>query len=258
MELMDDIPYVSLQGVSYAPRKRQILSDVCLTLRRGEFVSIVGPSGSGKSTLLKILAGLVKPDAGEIIVANNVVRGPSARRNLMFQKPTLLPWLNVYDNVALGLKFATNDNKLHFQELIRDTLRQVGLSRHEQSPVQELSGGEQQRVALARSLVLLPELLMLDEPFSALDIISKEMLQYDLKQIVSSRNITTILVSHFLEEAIQLSDRVLLLSPRQGKIVEQITISESAYERTSEVIQKYLRDIESRFREVAVLYDEHI
>lgn len=251
-------PLLIVDKLSFLAGKEAILREVSFTVQEGEFITVVGPSGAGKSTLLKILAGLLPFRLGQIFLRGVDLVDYPRKPNLMFQKPTLLPWLNVFGNVAFGLKIQNKVEKEKISKLVREALRLVGLLHKEESSVGELSGGEAQRVALARSLVLEPEILLLDEPFSALDVLSKEMLQYDLLQIVEARKITTILVSHFLDEAIKMSDRILFLDPRLKKITREFAIKEAKSERGEWVIKKYLRELQNEFRELAFYYNEAI
>ncbi|MCS6984342.1 MAG: ABC transporter ATP-binding protein [Leptospiraceae bacterium] len=251
-------PFLEVRDLTYTVSGQTLLADVSFTVGKGEFVSIVGPSGAGKSTLLKLIAGLLPAKKGQILVEGKRVSGPQSRHNLMFQKPTLLPWLNVKQNVAFALLFSDEVGTEDKEKLVREALRVVGLLHKEKASVSDLSGGEMQRVALARSLVLKPKLLLLDEPFSALDIFSKEMLQHDLLEIVRMRNITTILVSHFLDEAVKMSDRILLLDPHAKKISRELVICEPRDGRSDAVVEKYLRQLESKFRELAYFYNESI
>jgi len=192
------------------------VEDLELRIAAGECIALIGESGCGKSTLLRMLAGLLIPDKGSIHIGGRRVSRPDANWNLMFQRPALYPWLNVRENVALGLRFAGRCRGLEAR--VDTMLALVGLADRGRARVQDLSGGQQQRVALARSLSLDPELLLLDEPFSALDTITRRTLQSEVGRIVRACGITSVVVTHDIEEAVTLGDRVVLMSPNPGRL----------------------------------------
>jgi NitT/TauT family transport system ATP-binding protein len=201
------------------------LDNVSLTVHEGEFVScLVGPSGSGKSTLLNIIAGLEKPDSGYVQVDGKPVTGPGRDRMVMFQESALFPWLNVLDNVLFGLKLKPNLTNRDRLEVAQYYLQLVGLERFLRANVHELSGGMKQRVALARALAPNPSVLLMDEPFAALDAMTREQLYSDLQDIWRKRRKTIIFVTHNVREATCLGDRILLLSPSPGRIQEEFAI----------------------------------
>jgi NitT/TauT family transport system ATP-binding protein len=200
------------------------VDDVSLEFREGEFVAIVGLSGCGKSTLLNAVAGLVKPRSGTIEVAGRRVSGPGPDRALVFQKPSLLPWRTVWRNVTYGLELR---NVPHAEATTRarrfvDLVRLTGF---EDFHPRQLSGGMQQRVNLARALVCDPEVLLLDEPFGALDAITREMMQRELLSIWEQTRKTVLMVTHQIDEALFLADRVVVLSARPARVVEDIEVS---------------------------------
>ena len=197
------------------------LKDIELTISPGEKVALIGRSGCGKSTLLHMLAGLLIPSDGCVRINGRQVTRPSAKWNMMFQKPSLYPWMNVYQNAALGLTFTGEKDP----EKIKDLLALVGLSDKADANVQSLSGGQQQRVALARSLATTPELLLLDEPFSALDAFTRSSLQDEVIRIVSKVKLTMIIVTHDIDEAVVMADRVLIMSANPGGIVGEAKIN---------------------------------
>jgi sulfonate transport system ATP-binding protein len=191
------------------------LLDVSLQVRPGEFLSIIGGSGCGKSTLLRIVAGLERPDAGEVTVADQRVSGPGKDRGIMFQDHRLLPWLTVERNVAFGLGQLPRREAL---DLARETLGVVGLAGFEQAYPHQLSGGMAQRAALARVLVNKPRVLLLDEPFGALDALTKIQMQEELLRLWQAERATVILVTHDIDEAVFLGDRVAIMASRPGTI----------------------------------------
>lgn len=202
------------------------LNDASLTVNEGEFVSLVGPSGCGKSTLLRLIAGLDNPDLGEVLLDGTAILGPGYERGLVFQDPTLFPWLNVKNNVASGLIARKVYNKK--QNEVQDYINLVGLTGFENSYPHQLSGGMAQRVALARALaralVNHPKVLLLDEPLGALDAFTRMQMQDEILRIWQERQITVVLVTHDIDEAIYMSDRIIIMTPRPGKIQEIINV----------------------------------
>ncbi len=202
------------------------LDSVSLEVHEGEFVScLVGPSGSGKSTLLNIIAGLEKPDGGAVLIDGSPITGPGMDRMVMFQEPALFPWLNVLGNVLFGLNLKPGLNDKARLEVARYYLHLVGLERFERAYIHELSGGMKQRVALARALAPNPTILLMDEPFAALDAMTREQLYADLQEIWRKRRKTIIFVTHNVREAICLGNRILLLSASPGRIQEEFPIA---------------------------------
>jgi len=200
------------------------LESVSIELTEGEFVCLVGPSGCGKSTLLNLIAGLDRADGGEILVDGKPVLGPGRDRMVMFQEAALFPWLDVMGNVLFGLKLKPNLDAHARREVARFYLRMVGLEEFAHAAIHELSGGMRQRVALARSLAPNPRVLMMDEPFGALDAMTREQLYRDLQEIWQARRKTILFVTHNVREAVCLGDRVLLMTPRPGRVREQFTV----------------------------------
>ena len=199
------------------------LQNIDLEIEQGEFVCIVGPSGCGKSTLLHLIAGLDKPTTGQITVDGGPVKGPGTDRILLFQELGLFPWLNVRQNVEFGLKMA-GVSKEERKERARIFLRMVHLSHFEEHYIHQLSGGMRQRVALARSLALRPKILLMDEPFAALDAQTRDMLHDELERIWKETAPTIVFVTHNVREAVRLGDRVLLMSFRPGRIKAQFEV----------------------------------
>lgn len=202
----------------------QALDNVSLQVGEGEFVCLVGASGCGKSTLLNIIAGLEQPDSGTVTADGLRVTEPGRQRLVMFQESALFPWLDVLGNVLFGLKLKPHLSSKDRKEIARYYLELVGLSRFERANIHELSGGMKQRVALARALAPNPRMLLMDEPFAALDALTREQLYGDLQQIWESRRKTIIFVTHNVREAACLGDRVLLFSPHPGRIREEFVV----------------------------------
>lgn len=207
-----------------AQGKVEALKDVSLTVNEGEFVCLVGPSGCGKSTLLNLVAGLNKPDSGEILVEDTPVTGPGRDRMVMFQEHALFPWLDVLGNVLFGLKLKPNLTDPERKEVAKFYLHLVGLEKFEHAAIHELSGGMRQRVALARSLAPNPRILLMDETFGALDALTREQLYGEIQQIWEKRKKTILFVTHNIREAVCLGDRVILFSPHPGRIVKEFNI----------------------------------
>src|SRR4051794_40871156 len=202
----------------------QALEDVSLAVDEGEFVCIVGASGCGKSTLLNIIAGLEKPDSGTVFADGKPVKGPGRERLVMFQESALFPWLDVLGNVLFGLKLKPNLTTKDRLDVAKYYLELVELTRFERSNIHELSGGMKQRVALARALAPNPRVLLMDEPFAALDALTREQLYGDLQRIWKARKKTIVFVTHNVREAACLGDRVVLFSPHPGRVQEEFLI----------------------------------
>lgn len=193
------------------------LDKVSLAIEPGEFISIVGPSGCGKSTLLRFLAGLDRPDNGSVSVDGETIERPSLKRGIVFQDHRLLPWLNVEKNIALGLHSVAGSEPAK-NERVRYLIDLVGLNGFEKALPHELSGGMSQRAAIARGLAPRPPLLLLDEPLGALDSLTRSHLQDELLAIWEREKSTVVMVTHDVEEAIYLSDRIIVMEPRPGRI----------------------------------------
>jgi NitT/TauT family transport system ATP-binding protein len=200
------------------------LDDVTLHIDEGEFVCLVGPSGCGKSTLLNIIAGLERPDRGVLQADGQAIAGPGPHRLVMFQEASLFPWLTVLGNVLFGLKLIKGVSAAERREKAEYFLELVGLKKFMHSNVHELSGGMKQRVALARALAPNPSVLLMDEPFGALDALTREQLYGDIQRIWSQHRKTIVFVTHNVREAVCLGDRVILFSPNPGRIREEFAI----------------------------------
>ncbi|MFE9206374.1 ABC transporter ATP-binding protein [Micromonospora sp. NPDC007230] len=220
--------WIEIAGLDkeYRPRKSaptQALSDINLTARRGEFISVVGPSGCGKTTLLKILAGLSPKTGGTVRIAGRDVTKPLPEVGMVFQAPTLLPWRTIFDNVMVPAEIQKLDPRRH-RERAQQLLDMVGLKGFERKYPHELSGGMQQRAGICRALVHDPAVLLMDEPFGALDAMTREYMNVELLRIWQESGQTIVLVTHSIPEAVFLSDRVVVLSPRPGRIAEIMPI----------------------------------
>ena len=202
---------------------RAALEDVSLAIRPGEFVSIVGASGCGKSTLLRLIVGLEGGHRGEIRLDGRRVEGTGLERGIVFQEHRLFPWLTVEQNVALGVLNAPGDRAAK-QRSVEEHVALVGLEEFRAAYPHQLSGGMAQRVAIARALAARPRVLLLDEPFGALDVLTRQRLQLALERIWRAEGITAILVTHDVEEAVALGDRVVVMRPRPGRIQRIIDV----------------------------------
>jgi NitT/TauT family transport system ATP-binding protein len=201
----------------------EVFKKVNLSIKEGEFISLLGPSGCGKSTLINIISGLDKADGGNVIIDNEEIHGTNVDRIMVFQNAALFPWMNVYQNVAFGLKNICKDSK-EIKRKVDQVLRKVHLSKFKTHYPHELSGGMKQRVSIARSLVMDPKVLLMDEPFSALDEQTRMLLHHELQQIWMETGKTIIFVTHNIREAVKLSDRVIVMGIRPGGIIEDIKI----------------------------------
>lgn len=199
------------------------VENITLDIQVGEFVSIVGPSGCGKSTLLDLIAGLTKPSSGQILLSGKQITQPGLDRGIVFQQYALYPWLTALENIEFGLEAKGVDKKTR-QEKAQYYLSLVGLAGFEKHYPNELSGGMKQRVAIARSLAYEPEILLMDEPFAALDAQTRETLQAELIHIWKSSKKTIVFITHSIDEAIYLSQRVAIMTSRPGRIKEIIEI----------------------------------
>ena len=215
---------VSLRGVGKKfPNGVTALRDATFDIREGEFVSLLGPSGCGKSTALRIIAGLTEPSAGDVTWRDQAAHGDAGEIGFVFQEPTLMPWANVASNVYLPLKIAGAD-RVQAMPRIREALQRVGLAAFENAFPRELSGGMKMRVSIARALVTVPKLLLMDEPFAALDEITRFRLNNDLLLLWQAMRQTAIFVTHSVFESVYLSSRIIVMTPRPGRVFADIPI----------------------------------
>ena len=199
------------------------LKDIDLDIRDAEFISIVGPSGCGKTTLLKILAGILSRTSGEVTMAGRSLSGPSRELGVVFQAPVLLPWRTVLQNVMVPIQVQRRDRAV-FEARARALIAMVGLAGFEHKYPSELSGGMQQRVGICRALVHDPSFLLMDEPFGALDAMTRESMNEELQRLWRESRKTILLVTHSIPEAVYLADRVVVMTPRPGRIVDVLDI----------------------------------
>jgi taurine transport system ATP-binding protein len=203
---------------------KPVLDDINLTLDGGELLVVLGPSGCGKTTLLNLIAGFVPYQHGSIVLAGKKVTGPGAERGVVFQNEGLLPWRNVQDNVGLGLQLSGVE-KLQRQRIAQDMLKKVGLEGAEKRFIWQLSGGQRQRVGIARALAANPQLLLLDEPFGALDAFTREQMQTLLLTLWQETGKQVLLITHDIEEAVFMATELVLLSPGPGRVLERLPLN---------------------------------
>ncbi|NUQ38551.1 MAG: ABC transporter ATP-binding protein [Caldilineales bacterium] len=224
-----DLQHVSLRYVS-SGREVHALEDVSLSIGQGEFVAVAGPSGCGKTTILKLVAGLLPPTQGRVLIDGHPVSGPQKNVGMAFQNPILLPWRTALQNVLLPLEVVQphrgqfRSQRRAYEERAHSLLHTVGLDGFADKPPYELSGGMQQRVSLCRALIHEPEILLLDEPFAALDAFTREELWSVLQALWTERRCTVILVTHDLREAVFLATRVHIMSKRPGRLIHETLI----------------------------------
>jgi ABC-type nitrate/sulfonate/bicarbonate transport system ATPase subunit len=222
--------------------RRQALSDISLSVGPGELVSLIGPSGCGKSTLLRLIAGLDTPDFGELLIGSDPIKEPSAERGLVFQDPNLFPWLTVRRNIEAGLvaRGVLREKRAEVDEF----MCLVGLEVFANAYPHHLSGGMAQRAALARALINHPKVLLLDEPLGALDAFTRMRMQDEVLRLWQARRTTMLLVTHDIDEAIYMSDRIMIMTPRPGRIERTISVNlDRPRQRTGEDFLRLRRDI---------------
>lgn len=215
--------HIALENITLGYNRLTVLEEVSLTLARGEFVVLLGPSGCGKSTILNLVAGFAKAQSGRVLCDGKPVVKPGPERGMIFQQPNLFPWLSVLENVTFGPRLRRHRAD-EVNQQAREWLRRVGLSGFEKHAPWQLSGGMKQRVALARAWLPGPEVLLLDEPFGALDAQTRLMMQELLREAWLQTPTTLLFVTHDVEEALFLADRIVVMSARPGRIVEEIRL----------------------------------
>jgi NitT/TauT family transport system ATP-binding protein len=217
-----DIEHLDMEFVARG-RRQKVLADIDLRIAPGEFFVIVGPSGCGKTTLLRILQGLVRPTSGRAAIGGREIKGPGTDRGFVFQNDALYPWRNVARNVVFGLELQRVDKSLAATRA-QAMIDLVGLRGFESYYPHELSGGMRQRVNLARALAIEPDILLMDEPFAALDALTRETMQQELLRIAAEAGTTVVFITHQIDEAIFLGDRVAVFSPSPGRLTATIAI----------------------------------
>lgn len=220
-------PKLSMNAVSKSFGEVLALKEINVQVHKGEFIAIVGPSGCGKTTLLRIAAGLETPTTGDVLLDGKSAGGPGPKRGMVFQKFALFPHMTVMQNIDFGLELKKVP-RAQREEIIMRYLRMLGLEAFAGSYPRQLSGGMQQRVAIARALVIEPEILLMDEPFAALDAQIRISMQEMLLELVRETHVTTLFVTHSVEEAVYLADRVFVLSQRPAVVAEVVEIGQTA------------------------------
>lgn len=244
MEPHDNDNYLKINNLSKSfnvdGEELKVLNNINLSIKSGEFICIVGSSGCGKSTLLRIIAGLERDYRGDVILNNKRIINPGLDRGFVFQEPRLFPWLTIGDNLKYALQ---NKNKEEKNEIIEKHMKLVGLKGFENAYPHQLSGGMAQRASIARALVNRPDILLLDEPFGALDAFTKIQMQKEMLRISEAEKSTMILVTHDIDEAVFLADRIIVMSSRPGSIKEIIPVELSRPRNRNSNDFTYLRKL---------------
>ena len=233
----------------------EALDDISLNIAPGEFVCLVGPSGSGKSTLLRILAGLIRPEAGRIWLDGQLVQSPGRSVGIVFQKANLMPWRTLTGNVVLPLE-VEGVPLAERQRRAGEWIERIGLRGFERTYPGGLSGGMEQRVAIARALISNPSILLLDEPFGSLDALTRERMALELMRIWSAQRTTVVMVTHSIQEAAFLGDRVLVMTPRPGRIAADFPVKLARPRDLSLLQQEAFGELTGRIRATIQAYDE--
>jgi len=227
------------------PASVQVIEQCSFHIDKHEFVAFLGPSGCGKTTLLKMIAGLTDWDNGELLIDGNRVNGPGIDRAVVFQNFALMPWANVMRNIAFGLELR-NIGKAEREATAQELIHTMGLSGFEQHFPRQLSGGMQQRVGLARALAINPEILLMDEPFGALDAQTRRIMQEELIRLHAAEPKTVVFVTHDLDEAVRLADRILVFSARPGRVIEVVTVPTELCRNSNNDALPALQDIRNQ------------
>ena len=244
------IPILALSDINYSYHElsgeTKALENISFTVNPGEFIAIVGPSGCGKSTLLSMIAGLLVPGSGSLTLNGSPISSVRSKIGYMLQKDHLFEWRTILSNVLLGLEIHKNVNETARAKAL-ELLKTYGLEEFADAKPSQLSGGMRQRAALIRTLVLEPELLLLDEPFSALDYQTRLMVADDIWKIIKKEQKTAILVTHDLSEAVSMADRVLILSKRPGRLMKEVPIKFENLESDSPMVRRNAKEFKSYF-----------
>ncbi len=232
-------------------QKVQALDNVSVDVRAGEFLVFIGPSGCGKSTLLQIIAGFLEPSKGQVLVDSEPISGPSIDRAMVFQNYALFPWLSVQGNVEFGLR-QNGISRARRREIALEHLRTVGLEEFADKSIDELSGGMKQRVSIARAFAVDPSIMLMDEPFGALDALTRRFLQHELLRIWREQQRTVIFITHSVQEALFLADRILVMSVRPARVRAEWVVE---YPRPRDTTSEGLRQLE---RKIYALLDEEL
>jgi nitrate/nitrite transport system ATP-binding protein len=252
--------YIEIQGVEQTFKTRKgpfcALQNINLTVAKGEFVALIGHSGCGKSTLLNLIAGLTTPTEGSLLCANREIAGPGPERAVVFQNHSLLPWLTCFENVYLAVErvFSATENKAQLKARTDAALAMVGLTPAAQKRPGEISGGMKQRVGIARALSMEPKVLLLDEPFGALDALTRAKLQDELLQIVATTQSTVVMVTHDVDEAVLLSDRIVMMTNGPSATIGEILKVELPRPRSRVVLAEDIRYLGYRKAVIDFLY----
>jgi NitT/TauT family transport system ATP-binding protein len=245
-------PYIRLQGIGKVYESRDGVVEACaevsLDVRESEFVAFVGPSGCGKTTIMKMVAGLVPYSAGTITVGGRRVERPQTDVGIVFQEPVLLDWRNVLENVMLQVDIRRLD-RAKYEPVARHLIEATGLQGFEARKPYELSGGMRQRVSICRALVHDPPLLLMDEPFGALDALTREQISMDIQRVWMEKRKTALHITHSIPEAVLLADRVVVMSPRPGRIVEILDIDLPRPRRLDKLPPRF-NDYAGRIRDI--------
>jgi len=236
------------------------LRDINLVIEKGEFVSLIGHSGCGKSTLLNLIAGLTQPSAGVLLCAGREIAGPGPERAVVFQNHSLLPWLTCFDNVYLGVErvFGAKEGKPRLKERTHEALAMVGLTHAESKFPGEISGGMKQRVGIARALAMEPKILLLDEPFGALDALTRATLQDELIKVQTATGATVVMVTHDVDEAVLLSDRIVMMTNGPAATIGEILEVDLPWPRERVKLAHEPKFLECRAALLEFLYQKQI
>ena len=252
--------YIEIQGVEQTFKTKKglfcALKDIHLTVAKGEFVALIGHSGCGKSTLLNLMAGLTRPTEGSLLCANREISGPGPERAVVFQNHSLLPWLTCFENVYLAVErvFSGTENKAQLKARTDAVLAMVGLTAAAQKRPGEISGGMKQRVGIARALSMEPKVLLLDEPFGALDALTRAKLQDELLQIVANTQSTVVMVTHDVDEAVLLSDKIVMMTNGPSATIGEVLHIELERPRNRVALAESTRYLHYRKAVIDFLY----